>query len=276
MTEERQLRLLRLLGLVLLAVFCCSPLLWMTLFSLARNPDFLLSGTAWSPTFDNYRDVLGARSLHIMAYLRNSVVVSVLSAMLVTIIAGLSGYALTRLRFPGRRALPIALLAISMFPQISIVGHLYKLMMSADWINTYQALVFPYAAIALPLAIWLMMSYFSQMPCDLDNAARVDGASWFQSLRHVIAPVAAPGLISTLIIAFILSFNEFMFALILTTDFGARTIPVGIALFTGLHGQVPYGQIMAAAVIAVVPVIILTLLFQKRIIQGLAGGAIKG
>ncbi|TFH63975.1 MAG: carbohydrate ABC transporter permease [Candidatus Zixiibacteriota bacterium] len=248
----------------------------MLLFSLGRNPDFLLATSSWHPTPDNYRDVLGAGSFHILAYLRNSVIVSAASAVLVTIIAGFSGYALTRLKFPGRRVIPVALLAISMFPQISIVGYLYKLMTSMNWINTYQALIFPYTAIALPLAIWLMMSYLSQIPRDLDNAALIDGATRLQILRRVIIPVAAPGVFSTLIIAFILCFNEFMFALILTVDFSARTIPVGIALFTGLHGQIPYGQIMAAAVVAIAPVIVLTALFQRRIIQGLAGGAIKG
>jgi multiple sugar transport system permease protein len=276
MSESTRLTILKLVGVLMLVVFTCAPIFWMLIFSFARHPDFLISGSSYSPTFDNYFQILTNNSLGILQYLRNSIAISAIAAALVTGIAFVSSYTFTRMQFRFRGFVPLALLAVSMFPQISIVGYLFQLMTSLGWINTYPALIFPYTAIALPLAVWLLMSTLSQLPRDLDRAAMIDGASRLQIMRLVIFPIAAPGVVSTLILAFILSFNEFMFALMLTTDFKARTIPVGIALFTGLHGEIPYGQIMAGAVVATLPVIILAALFQKRIIQGLAGGSIKG
>ena len=128
----------------------------------------------------------------------------------------------------------------------------------------------------LPLALWIMLSYFAQIPTDLDKAALIDGASRLQILFRIIFPLAAPGALSTVLLVFIYSFNEFLFALMLTTDYNARTIPVGIALFEGLHGQLPWGHMMAIAVISIAPVILLTAVFQRRIIQGLVQGAVKG
>jgi multiple sugar transport system permease protein len=144
------------------------------------------------------------------------------------------------------------------------------------WINTYQALLFPYVAWILPLSLWILVSYFSQIPRELDKAALVDGCTYWQILRKIVLPVAAPGVLSVFLLSFIFAFNEFMFALMLTTDYKARTIPVGIALFQGLHGQTPWGNIMAASVVTTLPVVILTLIFQRRIIGGLTRGAVKG
>jgi multiple sugar transport system permease protein len=180
------------------------------------------------------------------------------------------------MQFPGKIMIPVLLLAFSMFPQISIIGYLFKLMTDVGWINTYQALIFPYIALGLPLALWIMLSYLAQVPVELDKAALVDGATRLQVLRKIILPVALPGAFSTVLLIFIYSFNEFLFAIMLTTDYTARTLPVGIALFQGLHGQIPYGQIMAAAVVATIPMIALAAFFQRRIIQGLTRGAIKG
>jgi multiple sugar transport system permease protein len=267
---------MKLLGSIFLIAFAGAPIVWMTVISFARHPEFLARGSSYSFSFGNYRDILTDPSLGILQYLRNSVIVSSISAVLVTAIAFISAYSVTRMQFRFRSSIPIVLLAVSMFPQISIVGYLFRLMTNLGWINTYPALIFPYTAIVLPLAVWLMMSTLSQLPRDLDKAALIDGASRWRTMRSVILPIAMPGVISTLILAFIFSFNEFMFALMLTSDYSARTIPVGIALFTGLHGETPYGQIMAGAVIAVLPVVILAALFQKRIIQGLAGGSLKG
>ena len=196
--------------------------------------------------------------------------------MAATLAAGLSAYAVTRLRFPGRILIPVGVLAFSMFPQISIVGYLFKLMTALGWVNTHAALVLPYTTLGLPLALWIMLSYFERIPTDLDKAALVDGASRMQVLLRIIFPLAAPGALSTALLVFIYSFNEFLFALMLTTDYNARTIPVGIALFEGLHGQLPWGHMMAIAVISVLPVIALTAVFQRRIIQGLVQGAVKG
>jgi multiple sugar transport system permease protein len=248
----------------------------MLLISLSRSPDFLSGGGAFTPTLENYVDVIRGRSLRFGSYLRNSIVISSLVAVVATFIAGIAAYAITRLRFPGRMAIPVGLLALSMLPQISLIGYLFNLMSDLGWVNTYQALALPYVALGLPLALWIMLSHFSQIPADLDKAALVDGATRFQALRKVIAPVAMPGVVSTVILLFIFSFNEFLFALMLTLDDRARTVPVGIALFEGLHGQTPWGSIMAAAVLSCVPLVLIAALFQRRIIHGLTQGSVKG
>lgn len=276
MSEARLQSLLRTLAAVLLVVFCLTPFGWMLVVSVSRHPDFLLPGVDFVPTLQHFADVLGDANLHILAYLRNSLVVSALAAAAATLVAGLSAYAVTRLKFRGRVLIPLAVLAFSMFPQISIVGYLFKLMTGLGWVNTLAALVLPYTTLGLPLALWIMLSYLAQIPTDLDKAALVDGASRLQILVRVVLPLAAPGALSTALLVFIYSFNEFLFALMLTTDYQARTIPVGIALFEGLHGQLPWGHLMAIAVIAVVPVVLLTALFQRRIVQGLVQGAVKG
>ncbi len=276
MREQQIMILLKWLGAVLLAVFSLAPVAWMLIVSFSRNPDFLSSGSAFVATLQNYADVLAPGSMHLLDYLRNSLIVSSVAAICATVFAGLSAYAITRMQFPGKIIIPVLLLAFSMFPQISIIGYLFKLITDLGWINTYPALIFPYIALGLPLALWIMLSYLSQVPVDLDKAALVDGATRLQILRKIILPVALPGAFSTVLLIFIYSFNEFLFAIMLTTDYTARTLPVGIALFQGLHGQIPYGQIMAAAVVATIPMIILAAFFQRRIIQGLTRGAIKG
>ncbi len=276
MSEAHLKAVLKIGGAIALLSFCLLPFAWMLAVSVSRQPDFLLPGVHFAPTLKNFSDVLTDDSLHLLAYLRNSLVVSAASAVLATLAAGLSAYAVTRLRFFGRVLIPVGVLALSMFPQISIVGYLFKLMAGLDWINTRAALIFPYTTLGLALALWIMLSYFARIPLDLDKAAMIDGASRLQILFKILLPLAAPGALSTALLVFIYSFNEFLFALMLTTDYGARTIPVGIALFEGLHGQLPWGHIMAIAVIAMLPVVLLTAIFQRRLVQGLVQGAVKG
>lgn len=263
-------------GAAVLLAFCLLPFIWMAVVSLTDNPDFLLPGTDYSLSFSNYITVLTEESLHLVDYLVNSLVVSAVSSFFAMLFAGLSAYAITRINFPGRVIIPVVLLGFSMFPQISIVGYLFRMMTSLGWINTRSALIFPYITLGLPLALWMMLSYFSRLPRDLDNAALIDGAGRLTILWRIILPLALPGALSTALLIFIYSFNEFLFALMLTVDYGARTVPVGIALFEGIHGQIPWGEIMAASVIAVIPVLILAAVFQRYIIQGLTKGAVKG
>jgi trehalose/maltose transport system permease protein len=274
--EARVQSLLKGSGAVVLLAFCLLPFGWMVIVSLSKQADFLLPGVPFGFTLQNFGDVLTDPSLHLAAYLRNSLVVSAASAALAVLMASLSAYAITRLRFPGRILVPMLVLAFSMFPQISIAGYLFKLMTALGWINSYMALVFPYTALGLPLALWIMLSAFAQIPVELDKAALIDGASRGQLLIRILFPLAAPGALSATLLVFIYSFNEFLFALMLTTDFKARTIPVGIALFEGLHGELPWGHLMAIAVISIVPVVGLTAVFQRRIVQGITQGAVKG
>jgi multiple sugar transport system permease protein len=276
MKEEKVKKILLYAGAIFLLIFCIAPFVWMVIVSLNKHPDFLSNNVPFILTINNYIQVLTTKSVHLLDYLRNSIIISLAAAFFATFFASLSAYSITRMNFPGKIFIPIALLGFSMFPQISIVGYLFKMMTDFNWINTYYALIFPYITLGLPLALWIMLSHFSQLSKELDEAALVDGASRFQILRKIIFPIALPGAFSTFMLIFIYSFNEFLFALMFTIDYKARTIPVGIALFEGLYGQIPWGYIMAAAVVAIIPVILLIALFQKYIIQGLTEGAVKG
>ena len=275
MSEEVLKKILLTIGALFTILFSLSPFIYMALTSLSLYPDFLLPGRSFDFTFAHFHTVTASPSVHFMEYLRNSLIVSAISAVVCVFIASLAAYAITRLPLPGKAFFMFFILAVSMFPPVSLVSYLFKLMSSLGWINTYQALVFPYVAWTLPLSLWILVSYFAQVPRDLDRAGLIDGCSRLQILIRIIFPVAAPGIFSTMLLAFIFAFNEFLFALMLTTDHSARTIPVGIALFEGLHGQTPWGEIMAAAAITTVPVVILALIFQRRIIQGLTRGAVK-
>lgn len=274
MKEEKTRKLLLWLGIIFLIVYCSAPFLWMVLVSFSQSPDFLAKGI-YIPTLKNFNDILSIPSLHFTDYLRNSFYVSLFTSFFCCIIAGLSAYVISRINFPGRVILILSILALSMFPQISIIGYLYKLMTNLGWINTYQGLIFPYMAWSLPLALWMLLSYFSQIPMEIDKAGLVDGASRIQIFSKIILPIALPGFLSTFLLLFVYAFNEFLFALMLTTNYQTRTVPVGLAFFQGLHGEIPWGYIMASSVVSSIPVIIIALVFQRYIIQGLTGGAVK-
>jgi multiple sugar transport system permease protein len=263
-------------GAFFMMAFCLTPFIYMLVISFGENPEILSDSSSYEFTFENYLSILTIQSLHFIDYLRNSLIISAISAILSVFIASLSAYAITHLPLPGKVYILLFVLAISMFPQISLIGYLFKFMAELDWINTYYSLVFPYIAWSLPLSLWILTSYFAKIPKDLNEAALIDGCSRWQALYKVILPVASPGLFSTLLLAFIFGFNEFMFALMFTIDHKARTVPVGIALFQGLHGETPWGSIMAASALATIPIVILTIIFQKHIIQGLTRGAVKG
>ncbi len=276
MNEARLKKVLLVLGICFMLSFCLAPFIWMILVSFGRNPDFLSGRVEFAATLANYTDILTVKSLHFLEYLRNSLVVSGVVAVACALIAALGAYAVSRIEFRGRMALSLAVLAFSMFPQISLIGYLYKFMRSAGLINTYLALVFPYIAWTIPLAFWIMLSYMLRIPKSFDDAARADGAGRFLIFRKIILPVAAPGIFSAILLVFIAAFNEFLFALMLTTDQSARTIPVGIALFEGLHGEIPWGYIMAASTIASIPLVLLAVAFQRYVVQDVTRGAIKG
>lgn len=275
MNEETVKKILIISGSILMVFFCLAPFLYMIYISFSLKPETALGGEMFF-TLVNFRDVLTRDSLHFVDYLRNSLIVSFVSAVVGVFIASVAAYGFTRLVMPGKMYILFGVLAVSMFPQISLLGYLFKLMTALGWINTYWALFFPYISWLMPLSVWILVSYFSQIPKELDRAALVDGCSRWQVLFRVILPVAKPGIFSVFLLAFIFAFNEFMFALMLTTDYRARTVPVGIALFEGLHGQIPWGNIMAASVVTTLPVIVLTLIFQKQIVGGLTRGAVKG
>ena len=275
MKEKTVKRALTALGASFLMFFALLPFIWMLLISLSSRPDFLYTGAVHF-SINNYINVLTSSSLHFLDYVKNSFIISSITAVVVTCLSSCAAYAVSRMRFPGRIIIPLFVLTMSMFPPISIVGYLYRFFSDTGMLNTPIALILPYIALTVPLSLWINMSYFSQIPLDLDKAGLIDGANRITILRRIIIPLALPGIFSSFLLVFIACFNEFLFALMLTIDYNAQTLPVGIALFEGLHGEIPWGDLMAASAIASTPLVVLTLVFQKYIIQGLTAGAVKG
>jgi ABC-type glycerol-3-phosphate transport system permease component len=222
---------------------------------------------------DHYHALFTARNFWVP--IRNSIVVAGSTTIFCVVVGSLAAYALARLRFRGKGAILGFILAVSMFPQISIVSPLYLVLRALHLINTYPGLILPYMTFAMPLTVWLLVGYFRQLPSELEEAALVDGASRWQSFTKILLPLSVPGLATTAILTFIYSWNEFLFALSFTVGPSRQTVPVAIALFRGQY-QVPWGEILAAAVVATAPVAVMVLAFQRRIVQGLTAGAVKG
>jgi ABC-type glycerol-3-phosphate transport system permease component len=230
----------------------------------------LIPGTL---VLDHYRALFSERAFWIP--IRNSLIVAGTTTAFCVTVGALCAYALARLRFRGKAFLLGLILAVSMFPQISVVSPLFLLLRAFHLINTYPGLILPYLTFAMPLTVWLLVGIFRQLPAELEEAAMVDGASRLRTFREVVVPLALPGLATTAILTFVYSWNEFLFALSFTLGPERQTVPVAIALFRGQY-QVPWGQILAAAVVATAPVALLVLAFQRRIVQGLTAGAVKG
>ncbi|MGH7505645.1 MAG: carbohydrate ABC transporter permease [Longimicrobiales bacterium] len=251
------------------------PLYWVVVSSFTPESR-LFAEPALVPdalVLDHYRALFDERNFWVP--IRNSLVVAGASTLLSVIVGSLAAYALARLRFRGKALVLAFILAVSMFPQIAIVSPLYIVLRELRLINTYPGLVLPYLTFAMPLTIWLLVGYFRQLPAELEEAGMMDGAGRLRIFREVILPLALPGVATTAILTFLYSWNEFLFALSFTLGPERYTVPVAIALFRGQY-QVPWGQILAAAVVATVPVALLVLLFQRRIVQGLTAGAVKG
>ncbi|MFL5578033.1 MAG: carbohydrate ABC transporter permease [Gemmatimonadaceae bacterium] len=267
----------RLAGIVLalLVGLTAFPFYWALVASFTPEATLFRQPSLWPEQLilDHYRALFDERDFWVP--IRNSLVVAGSTTLLCVAVGSLAAYALARLEFRGRTAILTFILAVTMFPQISIVSPLYMLLRALRLIDSYPGLVLPYLTFAMPLAVWLLVGFFRQLPHDLEEAALVDGASRWQSFTRVILPVSTPGLAATAILTFIYCWNEFLFALSFTLGPERQTVPVAIALFRGQY-QVPWGQVLAAAVIATLPVAVMVLLFQRRIVQGLTAGAVKG
>ena len=263
-------------GSVLAVGYAILPLAWILSLSL-KYPADLGDNRFWPQriTFEHYRAIFA--DAQFPAALWNSLGIASLSTLLSITVAMFAAYAVVRLDFPGRRLFMAFALAIAMFPPVSIIGPLFNMWRLAGLYDTWPGLILPYITLTLPLAIWTLAAFFREIPWDLEKAARVDGATPFQAFRLVIAPLAAPGVFSAAILVFIFAWNDFLFAVSLTSTNQAQTVPVAIAFFTGssLFEQ-PTGSIAAAAVVVTVPLVIMVLLFQRRIVAGLTAGAVKG
>ncbi|HVL70003.1 MAG TPA: carbohydrate ABC transporter permease [Vicinamibacterales bacterium] len=262
-------------GAAALVALSAFPLAWMVVASLAPETRLFDAGGVWRGPFvlDHYRALFDQRDFWVP--IRNSFIVAGSTTVFAVALGAACAYALARMRFRGRYALLAFVLAVSMFPQISLVAPLYLLLREAGLINTYPGLVLPYLTFAMPLTIWLLVGYFRQLPADLEEAAAIDGAGRLRTLVEIFAPLAWPGIATTAILTFVYCWNEFLFALSFTLGPERHTVPVAIALFRGQY-QVPWGQILAAAVVATAPVVLLVIAFQRRITRGLTAGAVKG
>ena len=275
--RERQspAALLAVAALGILVVLTAFPFYWTVVASLTPEATLFRQPSLWPSelTLAHYRMLFAEREFWVP--IRNSIVVAGSTTLLCVTLGAIAAYALARLRFRGRSAVLGFILAVTMFPQISIVSPLYLLLRALGLINTYPGLILPYVTFALPLAVWLLVGFFRQLPPDLEEAAMVDGATRWQSFTRIILPLTIPGVATTAILTFIFSWNEFLFALSFTLGPERHTVPVAIALFRGQY-QVPWGQILAGAAIATAPVAAMVLVFQRRIVQGLTAGALKG
>lgn len=268
-------RLLAIAGAAVLVGALVLPFVYAVTASLTPEAELFAGASLWprEPVADHYRALFSTRDFLIP--IRNSLVVAGATTLLCVSVGAFCAYALARLRFRGKGPLLAFILTVSMFPQISIVSPLYLLLRSLGLINTYPGLIFPYLTFAMPLSVWLLTSFFRQLPAELEQAALVDGAGRLRALYEVILPLSLPGLATTAILTFVYCWNEFLFALAFTLGPERQTVPVAIALFRGQY-QVPWGQILAGAVVATAPVAALTLAFQRRIVQGLSSGGVKG
>jgi multiple sugar transport system permease protein len=259
-----------------IVVFCLAPFYWLVNVSLKTGPD--LSGSDVfppHPTLDNYQSIF--KDDDFVHALGNSAIVSLTTTALALVVGSFCAYALARLKFPAKFLLLGLVLSITTFPPIAIATPVFKLWTDLGLFNTLIGLIIPYLTFALPLAIYILVSFFKEIPKDLEEAALVDGATRFTAFRKVVIPLAAPGLATAGILTFIASWNEFLFAVTLTSTPKARTVPAAIAFFTGsTEFEEPLGTIAAASVVISIPLIFLVLFFQKRIVAGLTAGAVKG
>ncbi|ADR35966.1 carbohydrate ABC transporter permease [Oceanithermus profundus] len=264
--------------LLVIFVYMMFPFYWAVVSSL-KSPSELFATPVlyWPehPRWRNYVDVFTQQPFG--RNLFNSTVVAGVTTLLSLFIGSTAAYALGRFRFLGKRTVFYAILSVSMFPQISVLGGMYILVRSMGLYNTWWALIFSYTIFTLPFTIWVLTSFVRDIPRELEESAFVDGATPWQVLWKVLLPLMAPGLVTAGLLAFIGAWNEFLFALTFTVDDSARTVPVAIAFFSGASQyELPWAQIMAASVIVTVPLIVLVLVFQQRLVSGLTAGAVKG
>ena len=264
-------------GLVIL-VWAAFPLVWMVSLSFKDPDTFRGSQPGFWPdewVWQNYDSVF-SDSLFTSA-LRNSFGISIIATLISVVIAMFAAYAIARLEFPLKKLLLSMALAIAMFPQAALVGPLFDMWRRLGIYDTWIGLIIPYLTFALPLSIWTMSAFFRQIPWEMEQAAQVDGATQWQAFRKVIVPLAAPGVFTTAILTFFFCWNEFLLAASLTSTNRARTVPAALTFFTGSSQfQSPITAIMAASVVVTIPVVIIVLLFQRRIVAGLTAGAVKG
>lgn len=261
---------------VVVVVFALAPVLWIASLSV-KTPATLTDGNfvprEW--TLENYRAIFATDQF--VRALVNSIGIALIATAIAVVLGAMAAYAVARLDFPGKRALVGVSLLIAMFPQVSLVSPLFEIERSLGLFDTWPGLILPYITFSLPLAIYTLSAFFRQIPWDLEKAAKMDGATQGQAFRRVIVPLAAPGVFTTAILVFIFCWNDFLFAISLSSTERSRTVPVALSFFTGeSQFEDPTGAISAAAVVITIPIVLFVLFFQRRIVSGLTSGAVKG
>lgn len=261
---------------IVVVLYAIIPLLWIV--SLSFKPASSVTDGNFIPrewTWDNYSSIFSTSAF--TSALINSIGIGLITTLIAVILGTMAAYAVARLDFPGKRLLVGAALLIAMFPQISLVTPLFNIERKLGLFDTWPGLILPYITFALPLAIYTLSAFFREIPWELEKAAKMDGATPWQAFSKVIAPLAAPGVVTAAILVFIFAWNDLLLALSLTSTERAITAPVAIANFTGSSQfEEPTGSIAAAAVVITIPIIIFVLFFQRRIVAGLTSGAVKG
>jgi multiple sugar transport system permease protein len=276
MSAHARTRTLWAIGNTIVIIVALVPVLWIASLSF-KDPSTIGDGTflprRW--TLDNYRGIFDT-SLFTRA-LVNSIGIALIATLLAVILGSMAAYAVARLRFPGKGLLVGAALLIAVFPPISLVSPLFNLWRQLGLFDTWPGLIIPYLTFSLPLAIYTLSAFFREIPWSLERAAQVDGATPLQAFVQVIAPLAAPGMVTTAILVFIFCWNDFLFAISLTSTNNSRTVPAAIAFFSGASQfETPVGSIAAAGVVITIPIILFVFFFQRRIVAGLTSGAVKG
>ena len=282
MKDSRAYRVFIHLAAVVVAIIFLAPVAWLVVASLTSQEQLLQVPLSWIPshlTFSRYTQIFSSHGSTIYANFRASLVNSLIvasSTVAISITVGVFGaYALARLRFRGQRASLLLFLSTYMVPPIALVIPLYLIMVSLHLLNTRLGLIVVYCTFATPFVLWIMGNYFQTIPKDLEDAARIDGCTRIEALFRIVLPLARPGLLSTMLFAFLIAWDEFLYALIFTSTTAAKTIPVAIAEFTGRF-TTDFGLQAAGGLLAAIPPVLIAVVFQRYIVGGLASGAVKG
>lgn len=277
-STTNQQKLLWAIGILFVLLYALIPVLWLVGLSL-KDPTAIGTDKSFfpsDPTFKNYSALFDAPDVFVKP-LRNSFGIAAIATLISIVLAAMAAYALARLEFAGKTVILSASLAIAMFPAISIVGSLFAVWRNIGLFDTWQGLIIPYMTFSLPLAIYTLSAFYREIPWELEQAAQIDGATPMQAFQKVILPLAAPGTFTAGILVFIFAWNDFLFANTLTSTSNSRTVPASLAFFTGeSQFQQPIANVAAAAVLVTIPIIIVVLIFQRRIVAGLTAGAVKG
>lgn len=278
-TNRRRARTVRTwISAVVIMVWCLLPFYWMVVTSF-RDVGYTFDTTPWPThvTLDNYATALSTHwGNHLGQALLNSLIIGVSVTLIALLVGTVAAYALSRYDFAGKGIVMGAIMGASMFPGVDLLTPLFQLFTTIGWMGSYQALIIPEISFVLPLTVYTLVSFLREMPWDLEEAARIDGCTPAQAFRKILLPLAAPAIFTTAILAFISSWNEYLISSQLSSD-ATQPVTVAIASFTGtLPHQEPYTAVMAAGTIVTVPLVILVLLFQRRIVAGLTAGGVKG